>query len=323
MIDADGSRRPPQIGRRAALRALGSIAAGALGGPLGGCGGGPVHLPGLTGDRPPRRIWRPQRANGATALLVHGLGTRSALWDLPGSGGLAPTLAAAGYTVIAPELDPAGDWSATLTPIAAAVRGPLFGIGLDLGGTALYRCPARFTGRIGVGAPIASGGFSAAVRGVLTADGAPTWRSFERHRVGGRRVIRLLLTHGLPAKVHRPLIRAGLAPMPAAQRRAWHTPGAGSAVPRLLPDLPPPGPAWGPTLVVTAPTDGLAPPWQCDPHGFGADWPELRVRTASRVNGDGREFNHLDLAVHPDARRRIWPMMIDWMNGTLEARRGG
>lgn len=319
MTDRTAGRGAPRIDRRTTLRGLGALAAGALSAPLGGCGGGPVHLPGLSTRGPARRIWRPQAANGASVLLVHGLGTRSALWDLPGTGGLAPTLAAAGYTVVAPELDPADDWPATLARIAALTDGPLFGVGLDLGGTALYRCPARFVGRVGIGAPIASGGFSAAVRGVLTAKGAPTWRSFERRTVGGQRVIRLLLTHGLPAAIHRPLLRSALSPMPAAQRRAWHAPGAGSPIPTLLPDLPPPGAQWGPTLVVTAPTDGLAPPWQCDPRGFDAQWPDLRVRTASRVNGDGREFNHLDLVLHPDARRRVWPTMIDWMRDTLDA----
>lgn len=306
--------------RRRALRlACGGLTAAALGGPLGGCGAGPVYSSRRAPDGPLRHIWTPQGPSRATILLVHGLGTRAAIWDLPGAGGLAPALARAGFEVIAPELDPGADlagWRARLESIATKIDGPLFGVGLDLGGTALYGLKGAFVGRVGIGAPIASGGFSAAMRGVLTAPGAPTWHGLGRRTVGGRSVVRLLLTHGLPARIHRPLVRHGLNPMPEAMRRAWYGPGADSPVPELLPELPPPGPEWGPTLVVGAPTDGLAPPWQCDPRGFGLDWKGLRSLVASRLHGHGREFNHLDLVVHPDARRRLWPSIVRWLEET-------
>lgn len=305
---------------------------GALGGAaLVGCGGAARRPPDRRrGLDPPRTLWRPVGESRGTVLLVHGLGTRPAIWDLPGSGGLGPTLARAGFTVIAPDLsgrpDPGG-WRAAIEAICAGLERPPLGVGLDLGGTALFGARASFAGRVGVGAPLASGGFSAAMRGVLTAPGAPTWRDLGRRTVGGRSVVRLVLTDGLPARIHRPLVRQALAPMPLTLRRAWYGPGAASPVPSLLSGgsgwgLPAPGAGWGPTLVVAAPGDGLAPPWQCDPRAFGHRWPGLTLRAPSRVNGDEREFNHLDLVVHPDARRRVWPSIVGWLEErTLEARR--
>lgn len=291
------------------------MAAGALGGPLAACGGAPVPRPLRSEHGPPRTLWRPLGATRATVVLVHGLGTRATLWDLPGSGGLAPALAREGYTVVAPDLghlDTLARWRAALAEVVETLAGPVVALGLDLGGTAIYGVPG-LAARIGIGAPIASGGFSAAMRGVLTAPGAPSWQALARRTVGGRSIVRLVLTDGMPASVHRPLVRDALSPMPLTLRRSWFAPGAGSPVPTLLPDLPAMGAGWGPTLVVAAPGDGLAPPWQCDPRGFGIDWPGLELQAPSRVNGHGREFNHLDLAAHPDARRRVWPSILAWM----------
>lgn len=282
---------------------------------LPGCGAAPRPAPSLGGD-PPHRAWAPPAEPRATVVLVPGLGTNGLVFDLPGAGGLAPALTRLGYRVVAAE--PPADLAAAtaaLDRLAARYPGPTIGLGLDLGGTALYPT-ARYDALITIGAPIASGGFSPAMRRVLTAPGAPTWHTFARDTLRGVPLTRVLLTRGLPERIHRPLRREAFTPMPAALRAAWYRPGADRPVPEPLPALdalrrP------RPTLCVLSPADALAPPWQCDPTAFGLRRDGLTRLYPTRANGFEREYDHLDLAVHPDARRELWPQLFDWLDETL------
>lgn len=299
------------IDRRACLTRLGGALTLAA---LPGCGGAPRPAPRLGGD-PPHRAWAPPAEPRATVVLVPGLGTNGLVFDLPGAGGLAPALVRLGYRVVAAELPADADLAAAtaaLDRLAARSAGPTIGLGLDLGGTALYGATG-YDALITLGAPIASGGFSPAMRRVLTAAGAPTWRTFARDTLRGTPLTRIVLTDGLPDHVHRPLRRSAFAPMPSALRDAWYRPGADRPVPHPLPVLdalrrP------RPTLCVLSPADALAPPWQCDPAAFGVRHDALTRLYPTRANGFEREYPHLDLAIHPDARREIWPQIFAWLD---------
>lgn len=301
---------------------LGGLAGIGLGG-LAGCASAPAPAPPLVGE-PRHRIWNPTGTARGTVLLAAGLGTDSRLWDLPGTGGLAPALARRGLRVVAIDLPPGNlaECTAAVTRLAAELRvdgmtgrRPLIGLGLDLGGTALIGAEG-LDAIIALGAPVASGGFSPAMRFVLTAPGAPRWAELSRHTLGGVPLHRLLLSDGLPAHVHRPLLRDALAPMPRALRTDWYAPGAAQPVPVPLPVLdavrrP------RPTLLVLAPADALAPPWQCDATAFGVRRDGLVRVHPTRANGFEREFNHLDLVLHPDAQRRVWPVIFEWIDQQL------
>lgn len=293
--------------RQFLIGAAGLAAAG-----LAGCATAPAPAPLATGD-PPRRIWPEAGAARGTALLAHGLGFTGRMWDLPGAAGPAPALARRGWRVVAAELAGDLDAAATLTRLAAlALPRPLIGLGLDLGGAALLAADG-LDGVVAFGAPIASGGFSPAMRHLLTAPGAPTWRDLARKGLAGVPLDRLLLSADLPVAVRGPLMRDALAPMPLAVRAAWYQPGAAAPIPTPLPVLETlRGPR--PTLCVLAPADALAPPWQCDPHAFGVRGPALTRIHPTRANGFGREFAHLDPVLHPDARRTVWPMVFEWMD---------
>lgn len=298
------------------LGGLAGIGLGGLAGiGLGGCASAPIPAPPLVGE-PRHRIWNPTATPRGTVLLAAGLGTDSRLWDLPGAGGLAPALARRGLRVVALDLPPGdlAECTAAVTRLAAALPGPrpLIGLGLDLGGTALLGADG-LDGVIALGAPVASGGFSPATRFVLTAPGAPSWAELSRHTLGGVPLHRLLLSADLPAHVHRPLLRGALAPMPLALRADWYAPGAAQPIPVPLPVLetvrrP------RPTLLVLAPADALAPPWQCDATAFGVRREGLARVHPTRANGFEREFNHLDLVLHPDAQRRVWPVIFEWID---------
>lgn len=300
------------IDRRQWLAGAAGIAA--LG--LAGCGAAPAPAPLASGD-PPRRVWSEAGAARGTVLLAPGLGFTGRLWDLPCVGGLAPALARRGWRVVAAELP--GDLAAStaaLTRLAALdLPRPLIGLGLDLGGTALLGADG-LDGLVLIGAPIASGGFSPAMRYVLTAPGAPTWRELAGKGLAGVPLDRLLLSADLPANVRRPLLRDALAPIPLAIRAAWYRPGAAAPIPAPLPILdalrrP------RPTLCVLSPADTFAPPWQCDPSAFGVRHPALTRIHPTRANGFGREHGHLDPVLHPDARRAVWPTIFEWLDQRL------
>lgn len=297
-----------------------ALIGGGLASALSGCGATPTPEA-LTGGRGQR--WRPRGPARSTVVLAHGLGLSPAMWDLPGYGGLAPALAWRGHRVISPALPAEGtldDWTAALEASAAAHHGgtPVIGVGLDLGGTALYRA-SSFAAVATIGAPIARGGFSVAMKRVLGAPGRTTWAALGSMKIGRWPLSRLILTHGLPATVWRPLLAQALRPIGDPLRRLWSGSAIGEPVPILAEELAPPVTArTRPTLVMSAPTDGLAPPWQCDPAAFGIRWDGLERRRFSRATGAQREFNHLDLVIHPTARLDVWPGLLDWIESRLD-----
>ena len=126
----------------------------------------------------------PVQSPKAVVVLVHGLGTRAALWDLPETGRLARRVWRAGYAVYTLDLNFSED-SDSLSVTRKNLRNVLqaisrthrqqkiFGIGHDIGGTLLYQILAdsnsQLDGVIGVGAQFGFGGYSKAVQALLDA----------------------------------------------------------------------------------------------------------------------------------------------------------
>ena len=114
-------------------------------------------------------------------VLVHGLGTRAVVWDLPESGRLARRIWRAGYAVYALDLNfvdgtdslakTRENLRAALLAISPAPRQESARIGHDIGGTLLYQILAEsnssLDGVIGVGAQFGFGGYSKALEALF------------------------------------------------------------------------------------------------------------------------------------------------------------
>ena len=262
--------------------------------------------------RAPRRVWRAALAlvvlvvlalgtSGCAGaerrivVLVPGVGTDGAVFDSPGAS-LAEGLRRAGHAVRV--LDTHDDVAAELRATGARYPGlDLYAVGLDLGGTALYRAAPEvesLRGVVGIAAPVAFGGASRALRFLFTRAPA-TWRD------APPRIVRTLLSSGWRSETAAAFSRAPL------DLRRWAQLDAGRPVPvpyatdalRARPDLR--------VLVITAPADGVAPPWACDPVAFGLRWPGLERLWVSRANDFSMEYRHLVLLLHPRAPAEIYP----------------
>ena len=258
----------------------------------------------------------PVQSPKAVVVLVHGLGTRAALWDLPETGRLARRVWRAGYAVYTLDLN-FSESSDSLSVTRKNLRNVLqaisrthrkqkvFGIGHDIGGTLLYQILAdsnsQLDGVIGVGAQVGFGGYSKAVQALL--DAAKTksnlmWPMLDAVTIsksspGDVSVSELLLSSSLPEKTRMAFYGRALSKMPATLLQEISALGNAEPVPVLDPLL-----ALHrkkitePVLAIMAPSDGLAPPWQCDPGSFGlgkesmrAGWLRSAVRRRS-PNGE-------------------------------------
>ncbi len=234
----------------------------------------------------------------ALVVLVPGVGTDGRVFDLPGAS-LVNSLQHAGHEVRV--LDTHLDLAQKLGPIDR----PFYVVGLDLGGTTAYlaapRTP-RMLGVVGIGAPVAFGGATAAMRHVFRTRPA-TWRAAPDHAV------QVLLGTGW-----RPETAAAFPRVPLSISR-WAGLDGGRSVPRAAAidalrerrDLR--------VLVITAPADGVAPPWMCDPAAFELKRPGLSSVWITRANGFSMEYRHLDLLLHPRAPGEIHPLIERWLDG--------
>ncbi len=226
-------------------------------------------------------------AERGVVVLVPGAGTDARVYAP-----LARSLVREGYEVRA--LDDHRDLPRRLTE-AARPGLPLYAVGLDLGGTALYRAapdvPA-LSGVVGVGAPVAFGGASRALRAAI-AERPRSWSALPE-RLG--RVLVGVQPAAAPLDLSRWAGLDGGRPVPV--------PVALDALARR-PDLP--------VLVVMSPTDALAPPWACDPAAFGVRRRNIERVRVTRGNGFSREYRHLELLLHRAAPGEVFPIIEGWL----------
>ena len=274
----------------------------------------------------------------AVVVLVHGLGTRAAVWDLPETGRLARRIWRAGYAVYTLDLnfsEATNSLSVTRTNLQNVLRAisrthrehKLFGIGHDIGGTLLYQILADshscLDGVIGLGAQVGFGGYSKAIQALLNAGDSRTrlmWpmldaMTISKNSPGDVSVSELLLSSSLPEKTRVAFYGKALSTMPATLLQEISALGRDEPVPVLDPVL-----ALQhqhitqPVLAIMAPSDGLAPPWQCDPGAFGLGKGSMRAVYLTRANGESMEYNHLDMLLHPLASREVFPLVMDWLS---------
>ena len=202
----------------------------------------------------------PVRTPEAVVVLVHGLGTRAVVWDLPESGRLARRIWRAGYAVYALDLnfvDGTDSLAKTRENLRAALLAisrqhrdkKVLGIGHDIGGTLLYQILAEsnssLDGVIGVGAQFGFGGYSKALEALFRAAAsqpALTWPmldgvSISRAGPGDVSVSELLLSSSLPEKTRLAFYSKALSRMPSGLLREIGALGHEEPVPVLDPVL--------------------------------------------------------------------------------------
>ncbi len=291
MTDRGGGQGPT---RREALAGLG----GAL---LLGCGGPRPAVPRASGGG-----WGSPDAAVAVAL-VPTLGFGPPIFDLPGVGGLAPSLARAGHRVHALASADGPALAAGLRALRRAGQ-RLIGVGHGWGGAELLRAVAAgapVDALILIATPLGFGGEQRAVQ-ALWARRPADWGALPAP------LARRLLTRGLPERVRAPLIAHARVPLASTLDR-WRERAAGRPVP-----VPDEGLAalrgfGGPALCVSSPTDALFPPHVCDPAAFGARLATVEHRLVAPVDGASRHFGHLDLVAHPEARSTLDPTFEAWI----------
>ncbi|MBT6178395.1 MAG: alpha/beta fold hydrolase [Deltaproteobacteria bacterium] len=297
----------------------------------------------LTNPEQPVLYGYPVYEPAAVVVLVHGLGTNAAIWDLPHTAKLARRIWRAGYSVYTIDLNfsSAQDSLAqtrkglrqAIKAIARRHRGKkILGIGHDIGGTLLYQMiyqekEATLDGLIAMGAPIGFGGYSKAVKKLLLAGQkvpAVTWPMLDRQDLkqpGGFdiRVSELLLSSSLPEKTRFAFYENALSKMPASLLNEIQTLGKGQPVPVLDPLMAKLSlKNRVPILALMAPSDGLSPPWQCDPKVFGFDQNGIETVYLTRANGESIEYNHLDMLLHPLASREVFPLVMTWLADRID-----
>jgi pimeloyl-ACP methyl ester carboxylesterase len=234
----------------------------------------------------------------ALVVLVPGVGTDGRVFDLPGAS-LVNSLEHAGHDVMV--LDSHLGLAAKLHRIDQ----PFYVVGLDLGGTTAYLAAPetpRMLGVVGIGAPIAFGGATSAMRHLFKTRPA-SWRD------APDRAVQVLLGTGWRRST------ADAFPRVPLSLDRWAGLDGGRSVPKAAaldalrerPKLR--------VLVITAPADGVAPPWMCDPAAFELKRPGLTSVWVTRANGFSMEYRHLDLLLHPRAPGEIHPLIERWLVG--------
>ena len=229
-------------------------------------------------------------------VLIPGAGTDARVFDLPGAS-LEASLRDAGHEVRVL------DGHDRLTAKLRTIDRDFYAVGLDLGGTAAYLAAPdlpRMRGVVGIGAPVAFGGATAALRHLFRVR-PRAWKD------APAKAVRVLLGTGWRSETAEAFPRAPLS------LERWAGLDGGRPVPqaaaigalRARRDLD--------VLVVTAPADGLAPPWMCDPAAFGLDRDNIEVTWVSRANGFSFDYRHLDLLLHPNAPGEIHPLIERWL----------
>jgi len=290
--------------------------------------------PGPPGSPPAALRRYAHDAPRAVVVLVPGLGTNGRVWDLPDVGGLAGELWFEDLDVqIVQDLGAApslAGWELRLRGWlkAAASRHPdvpLVGIGHGLGGTALLGVatsePGLLAGVVLIGSPLALRAPTRALLALLEQAGAgTTWARLLRRTWRGPRgplgFEAPLLSGSLPRRTRAAFYRHALAPLQPGLVRSlapWEPHGP---LPRLVGRLAA-GPAL-PLLVLTAPADGLWPPWMCDPAALGVRREGIRRVYLTRANGSRVEYNHLDLLLHREAPYDVVAPVMEWLDEVLE-----
>ena len=283
----------------------------------------------------------PAEGPRAVVVFVHGLGTNARIWDLPEVGGLARRVWRSGYGVYTVDMVGLEDEASAEAPYKVRKNRlgqllsilskrhpgvPLLGVGHDIGGTLLYHLASEtgspLAGVVGLSAPVAFGGYSKAVTQLLNAPaelGRATLHWPELDSLGGSQrlaneatLTELLLTTELPSRERRLFFTQALEPMSRSFLESIARRGHQKHVPTLDPVF------RGerrhiPILAIMAPSDGLAPPWQCDWKGLGVNDVQIERLFLTRSNGNAIEYNHLDMVLHPRASREVHPKIMDWI----------
>lgn len=279
----------------------------------------------------------PEDAEGPAVVLIPTLGVSSEIFSVPGGGALAQALWGAGYSVYVLHIrwDQAESFPAVAEAVGAtwlALTGERahprwFAVAHGWGGTALYNVltpTLPLDGLVGLGAPLAWGGSSRGLQGVLQAPelhGVPevTWGYMQSHPVVASSALsssteRMLLSTGLPPELNVALYEKLQVPMRAELLQSV-APLAAAPVPvpeqalnnlRQRPLLP--------VLLIMGQVDGVAPPHQCDPVPLALERPNITRVYLTRVNGTDIEYNHLDLVLHPEAWSDVSGAILRWLS---------
>lgn len=295
----------------------------------------PVAMTGPQAPGLPMQVERwPQETPGDAVVLVHEVGLKSAVWSAEEGMGLVNALWKAGLQVFAVEFDTPSSLqslAADLTTTLSGLREMFptsrwFVIGHGLGGTAAYLAASQgapLAGLVALGAPLTFGGSTAAFRALLErarevgSESAPSWSSVRDEALipttallGGAE--RMVITTGWPEEHRDAFYRQAVGTLPAALLGQLRDAAQATlpTSPEFFPGL---RRALMTMLIITAPADGLAPPWQCDPFTLGLRRNTIERVYLTRANGTETEYNHMDLVWHPNARREVLPLVVDWL----------
>lgn len=290
----------------------------------------------------------PRSDPAGVVLLVHGLGTNAHLWDLPGFGGLAPRLWQEGYAVFSvdhssasrrgcPSSRAVANQGEGLESLAAHLGSllielgrrfpgrPLFAIGHDMGGTALYLAAGAkevpIQGVVGIAAPLSTVQGTRAQAAVLEQarryqDAGVDWEYLGHLQPEGfpahGDLERALLFRSLPPARKAAFYRFATAPLPDALLSSLNESGPSPLPTRALLDGLSARPELA-VLVLLSPSDGLCPPWQADPATLGLRRTNIQRLYFTRANGHEMEYSHFDLLLHPAAAGDVFPAVLSFL----------
>jgi predicted alpha/beta hydrolase/uncharacterized protein YndB with AHSA1/START domain len=257
------------------------------------------------------RVTRIGAGSGVPVVLVPGMFDNRRLYVWPGGGGLAATLAGAGFDpwiverrgtggVAVPDGVRAGwdeavrvDLPAVQGLVAAATARAAFWIGHSFGGVALARAVAETMRRSDVAGLVL---VNAAVDIPLLANPLIT------------ATVRARMWRGVfPAR----LLRLGPEDEPVAafaDAIAW---GAAERASGSLSEAL--GAVDMPVLALTAPRDLLTPAARCARLAQSFTGPDRRVQSAARRHGFARNYSHESPLLDPAAATDVFPFVCDWL----------
>ena len=293
------------------------------------------------GHLPPKKKMR------ALVVLVHGLGTNARIWHLPGYASLVSLLYNDGFGVFLLDYSTSSVWGCPgvdrsenrglsfdslaneLVAVLSILRRQepdlsFYGVGFDVGGTALYQAvgktPGLVEGVVGLAAPLSFGGWNRAMDGLVeqlsSHPNQPLdWQRLKDKTPSGMPAVvfeQSLLSSQLASDRWQAFYRLAQAPLSGTlvetlPERAGPVLFSRSLVGRLAEQK-----ALA-LLVVTSPADGLAPPWQTDPAVFGLRRNNIERHYLTRANGQPIEFGHLDLVLHQAAQKEVYPLIHGWL----------